>query len=115
MVLITKKALASIATAEQFPSPYGDYGSYRHRKFNSIIRCPKRVSVPLRGLWFLSPKKPMKGLIPKKKVSVPLRGLWFLSIGIARRTLAGYEAFPSPYGDCGSYPEYRNTSRYRHC
>ena len=45
----------------------------------------------------------MKGLIPKKKVSVPLRGLWFLSIGIARRTLAGYEAFPSPYGDCGSY------------
>ena len=38
----------------------------------------KEVSVPLRGLWFLS----RENNDPRKKymtVSVPLRGLWFLS------------------------------------
>ena len=37
------------------------------------------VSVPLRGLWFLSIIVETRGLILVSRVSVPLRGLWFLS------------------------------------
>ena len=61
-----------------FPSPYGDYGSYLTL---SRLASPSvtKVSVPLRGLWFLS----WCGLFSFNEsdddVSVPLRGLWFLS------------------------------------
>ena len=45
--------LQRVYVAEEFPSPCGDYGSYR-----AAILCrparKSRVSVPLRGLWFLS-------------------------------------------------------------
>ena len=84
-----------------FPSPCGDYGSYR-RLAHWRWTVWKLVSVPLRGLWFLSPGsrerrmrrsrfRPLAGimvLIPRvrrsilrrmERVSVPLRGLWFLS------------------------------------
>ena len=37
----------------QFPSPCGDYGSYLMKQV-SIDEARKAVSVPLRGLWFLS-------------------------------------------------------------
>ena len=37
-----------------FPSPCGDYGSYRARQHVESCKA-LRVSVPLRGLWFLSP------------------------------------------------------------
>ena len=86
------------------------------------------VSVPLRGLWFLSGrlsygKQEKTNRFPSPygdygsyqhvthyiveggpfDVSVPLRGLWFLS-----GQLVGYSKlihqFPSPYGDYGSYP-----------
>ena len=62
-----------------FPSPYGDYGSYLTL---SRLASPSvtKVSVPLRGLWFLS----WCGLFSFNEsdddVSVPLRGLWFLSV-----------------------------------
>ena len=87
------------------------------------------VSVPLRGLWFLSKRiksglqKIMKFPSPcgdygsyhlianevwqgmKRSVSVPLRGLWFLSFfDNLDDAKAAREAFPSPCGDYGSYP-----------
>ena len=37
------------------------------------------VSVPLRGLWFLSSDYSSSSSKTSSKVSVPLRGLWFLS------------------------------------
>jgi hypothetical protein len=37
------------------------------------------VSVPLRGLWFLSINRRELYYEQTRKVSVPLRGLWFLS------------------------------------
>ena len=108
-----------------FPSPCGDYGSYRNQKIYFKERLG-RVSVPLRGLWFLSAigrifawllfalvSVPLRGLwflssndykvvyLPTL-VSVPLRGLWFLSEGIFDREWRKY-VFPSPCGDYGSY------------
>ena len=80
MVLIDCRHRRPQGHMEEFPSPCGDYGSYQlvsawHSwKANS-------VSVPLRGLWFLSKKVltfPCKRSIIR--VSVPLRGLWFLSL-----------------------------------
>ena len=86
-----------------FPSPCGDYGSYQHTSRDDRTLTTS-VSVPLRGLWFLSkggvgrcikvgPKsfRPLAGImvlinyrkvllmVLTEKVSVPLRGLWFLS------------------------------------
>ena len=40
-------------------------------------------------------------------VSVPLRGLWFLSINSGLRISDIVNRFPSPYGDYGSYPAER--------
>ena len=40
---------------------------------------PDGVSVPLRGLWFLSPAIAGELFPADDVVSVPLRGLWFLS------------------------------------
>ena len=37
-----------------FPSPCGDYGSYQGEKKKKIKKAAPKVSVPLRGLWFLS-------------------------------------------------------------
>ena len=66
-----------------FPSPYGDYGSYQHVTHYIVEGGPFDVSVPLRGLWFLSGQ------------------------------LVGYSKlihqFPSPYGDYGSYPSVIST------
>ena len=44
------------------------------------ISAMLEVSVPLRGLWFLSRTHVKGEIIMMKQVSVPLRGLWFLSI-----------------------------------
>ena len=60
-----------------FPSPYGDYGSYRTVHFRVLHMEPE--------------------------VSVPLRGLWFLSEHVDMCYITGLRAFPSPYGDYGSY------------
>ena len=86
----------------KFPSPCGDYGSYPEilhydrrlhlqsfrplagimvliaiRKHGAYM-TPEKVSVPLRGLWFLSRNGCHKRQY-RTAVSVPLRGLWFLS------------------------------------
>ena len=87
-----------------FPSPCGDYGSYHLRTASEPGR-PDEVSVPLRGLWFLSAvslhdEHGTSYIV----VSVPLRGLWFLSIIRVHFCNAYVDLFPSPCGDYGSYP-----------
>ena len=62
----------------EFPSPCGDCGSYRLWRRCEALKV-KRVSVPLRGLWFLSLGDVKKTPQRRTRVSVPLRGLWFLS------------------------------------
>ena len=48
-----RRSYFSRAGLVAFPSPYGDYGSYHYiERFINIQR--NVVSVPLRGLWFLS-------------------------------------------------------------
>ena len=43
-----------LGMSQTFPSPYGDYGSYRRYGINVSYASMGGVSVPLRGLWFLS-------------------------------------------------------------
>ncbi len=126
MVLILNSLQSFVAQKEGFPSPCGDYGSY-HAVSRRVQ--PKRifVSVPLRGLWFLSVSMSMNKYRKCCSVSVPLRGLWFLSSNRRHHTysmrdrfrpLAGImvliwnadvfildmdTVFPSPCGDYGSY------------
>ena len=129
MVLIKDLRNRSRGPIRSFPSPCGDYGSYRNeiQSVRSLTRhcfrplagimvlitfffCGhsnqllksfrplagimvlinvsnwlnecflRRVSVPLRGLWFLSIESAVDMLDYKPGVSVPLRGLWFLSL-----------------------------------
>ena len=68
--------------------------------FKSLI-CV--VSVPLRGLWFLSNRVGTVIAKVDRNVSVPLRGLWFLSSCTGRNFIRRPRPFPSPYGDYGSY------------
>ena len=129
MVLITSDNFVNCGnTTREFPSPCGDYGSYLYvcmsfywfspsgfrplagimvliinRKIPFLSARTITVSVPLRGLWFLSLHRthvkgeiimmsfrPLAGIMvlidfaEKMEtvgliVSVPLRGLWFLS------------------------------------
>ena len=61
------------------------------------------VSVPLRGLWFLSEFTYDSNNPDWEDVSVPLRGLWFLSSHANCSNDFLWGMFPSPYGDYGSY------------
>ena len=60
--------------------------------FLSILNCVEiepgttGVSVPLRGLWFLSAYVTFKRVVAEDSVSVPLRGLWFLSVSASTKS-----------------------------
>ena len=111
----------------KFPSPCGDYGSYQVHREHVALKYAG-VSVPLRGLWFLShPARYPDGRCGQRfpspcgdygsyllgqgadndasphRVSVPLRGLWFLSKWGRPHVFAPAHEFPSPCGDYGSY------------
>ena len=97
----------------RFPSPCGDYGSYlTQRELSSKVGVS--VSVPLRGLWFLS-KRLFGNCAATLAVSVPLRGLWFLShMNGCDGCFEDQQWFPSPCGDYGSYlDEDENEDEYR--
>ena len=64
----------------KFPSPCGDYGSYLAARAGLTLDKYIDVSVPLRGLWFLSDNELLTAQKYLCTVSVPLRGLWFLSL-----------------------------------
>ena len=73
---------ASGQSGRTFPSPYGDYGSYPGRTAELLPVYEWTVSVPLRGLWFLSSQTNFNRCSQSGGVSVPLRGLCFLSAEI---------------------------------
>ena len=126
MVLINFEQVSNVLGGKTFPSPCGDYGSY-HAFSIEGRKCISMVSVPLRGLWFLSKKQKRKMLF--KRRFRPLAGIMVLIIGGVLictlttshrfRPLAGImvlintlcnlwtatevKTFPSPCGDYGSY------------
>ena len=64
---------------DKFPSPCGDYGSY-HDQVQEVLFLHTQRFRPLAGIMVLIFKN-LNGLtISYGLVSVPLRGLWFLSI-----------------------------------
>ena len=58
---------------------------------------------PLAGIMVLIKQKNRAKKSHLLKVSVPLRGLWFLSLGFDSNAPFPFEMFPSPCGDYGSY------------
>ena len=110
----------------KFPSPCGDYGSYRQKVMQSMESF-YTVSVPLRGLWFLSLTYPdfiedfdVLSFRPLAGIMVLIETIWILKHYSAKesfRPLAGIMVliwpnnlvwsptytFPSPCGDYGSY------------
>ena len=85
-----------------FPSPYGDYGSYRKRHHFHVLRLQFRFR-PLTGIMVLIVRRYGRFRPHQDAVSVPLRGLWFLSLPPVQGFTGISERFPSPYGDYGSY------------
>ena len=62
---------------------------------------------PLAGIMVLIMKRTeMYKALDGKKVSVPLRGLWFLSVISLSTIVTSVKRFPSPCGDYGSYRAY---------
>ena len=87
----------------EFPSPCGDYGSYRrpfpsHRKRRQIY-----ISVPLRGLWFLSTLLRCKKTYGEKLFPSPCGDYGSHQQEPTRTYTALLFMFPSPCGDYGSY------------
>ena len=85
----------------KFPSPYGDCGSYQVQQGKGKGRTTRFR--PLTGIVVLIAKHSILSIQTANRVSVPLRGLWFLSGDYIVATGEVDQWFPSPYGDCGSY------------
>ena len=60
-----------------FPSPCGDYGSYQIEIVSASTKS-KWVSVPLRGLWFLSIYSKLTNIQARLKGFRPLAGIMVL-------------------------------------
>ena len=85
-----------------FPSPCGDYGSYL--MVSPLIVFAVTVSVPLRGLWFLSPKLLRTCHRFRRCRFRPLAGIMVLIINeVNHDKVEEIKKFPSPCGDYGSY------------
>ena len=68
---------------------------------------------PLAGIMVLIDGEQIANVFLYHKVSVPLRGLWFLSESYLANILDGEKVFPSPCGDYGSYHPERGISALR--
>jgi hypothetical protein len=77
MVLIEQHGSFTVE-APKFPSPCGDYGSYRHLLWHERIWWIYGFR-PLAGIMVLIKIRERHKEKHSAKVSVPLRGLWFLS------------------------------------
>ena len=91
-----------------FPSPCGDYGSYLfvcHGNFSLL-----KVSVPLRGLWFLSTASLLSIALNSLRGFRPLAGIMVLiDADVETRGIILVSRFPSPCGDYGSYQQEKPT------
>ena len=68
-----------------------------------LIYPPYLVSVPLRGLWFLSSPKVIPMLRDLLASFRPLTGIMVLISYMIAPDMHNLPQFPSPYGDYGSY------------
>ena len=103
MVLITFRQFGRTTKASnRFPSPCGDYGSYQYETASGLAEIHS-VSVPLRGLWFLSTKFGYWTVIELPEFPSPCGDYGSYHHLHYRRRRIAEEKFPSPYGDCGSY------------
>ena len=91
-----------------FPSPCGDYGSYQGGGNVDKTKDPCKFPSPC-GDYGSYLKNNIIVFDTESKVSVPLRGLWFLSRW-TRTTDLTLIRFPSPCGDYGSYRKMRRTN-----
>ena len=79
MVLIYKAQKSRfLGQTKSFPSPCGDYGSYQEKSFAEMYELPECFR-PLAGIMVLIDKYIYRIGNEVVGVSVPLRGLWFLS------------------------------------
>ena len=77
MVLIEmERKFKGIWIPAKFPSPCGDYGSYHRTQRRTGAHNGFR---PLEGIMVLIGSLKVNGMKMTTLVSVPLRGLWFLS------------------------------------
>ena len=104
MVLIkAMNELHIFKSPELFPSPCGDYGSYPHPEPALSDKDDQEVSVPLRGLWFLSAAV-YSHPTPDAGRFRPLAGIMVLIFGLPELEGTPKQvSFPSPCGDYGSY------------
>ena len=68
-----------------------------------LIYCTQQSFSPLAGIMVLIGRINVKIALGHERVSVPLRGLWFLSEYTEKSLLIYGCMFPSPCGDYGSY------------
>ena len=88
MVLIDSLGRKQYPTLIKFPSPCGDYGSYQVQR-RSLIPYGLSGFRPLAGIMVLIEKKVSEIKESILKLSVPLRGLWFLSLELRVLTVIG--------------------------
>ena len=93
-----------MSSLKTFPSPCGDYGSYRNRKADGNRGIRALVSVPLRGLWFLSAGATTAnaGRNPSGFPS-PCGDYGSYRMALSLDDVGTVAKFPSPCGDYGSY------------
>ena len=87
-----------------FPSPYGDYGSYRLNLATGPLSSYPSFR-PLAGIMVLITTYTIDGEELQKRSFRPLTGIvvliWY---NVVNYGLQRYYMFPSPCGDYGSYP-----------
>ena len=88
-----------------FPSPCGDYGSYLFAPGNRCHRHSEVVSVPLRGLWFLSFCGRMSVIFIPTAFPSPCGDYGSYRNSTNSGSSTGWGRFPSPCGDYGSYQD----------
>ena len=71
---------------DEFPSPCGDYGSYQG-KHAIRLRYRRKSFRPLAGIMVLITLTTEHEMFVTSVVSVPLRGLWFLSLKLNGRNV----------------------------
>ena len=104
MVLISSvKPARNTVQTKEFPSPYGDYGSYQIKPMKSFIKLVSGSFRPLTGIMVLIKKKLLSIALTPCTSFRPLTGIMVL-IEVSRKDiLKVFRQFPSPYGDYGSY------------
>ena len=103
MVLIISVYQGYTERERTFPSPCGDYGSYLDGVLVCTLTTAYRVSVPLRGLWFLSAHDRGNDEGQLGCSFRPLAGIMVLIFRQALPLPTPGGMFPSPCGDYGSY------------